>query len=112
MVRSDTIAQLTSQLSKELDLEDERFIINKELFYGSFPNEMAECYRFYGEAIDDLDVGYLKPLKKVDNRKEIIKNIPKVVDMFISSMQFMTRKSIDSFMISYQLKYPDHIHKV
>lgn len=58
--------------------------------------------------LPDLDLAYLKSLKKTDNRKEIVKRLPKVVDVFVASMQVLPKQSIDHFLTLYLLKYPEY----
>jgi hypothetical protein len=57
-----------SQLN-DLDAEEDRFVINKEMYHAAFFREMLEIYRSHSSLLGDLDTNYLRVLKKVDNRK-------------------------------------------
>jgi hypothetical protein len=72
---------------------------------------MLEIYRLHNPLLIDIDTNYLRSIKKIDYRKEVFKNLPKVIDMFVSSMQSITKKSIDQFTVAYKMRNPNSIRK-
>lgn len=67
---------------------------------------MLDIYKNLAGVVGDLDITYLKFMKRSDMRKEITRNIQRVVEVIINSVHGFTKKTIDQYMTTYRLAHP------